>query len=89
MLVLKGDAPLPVRAAAILRTALRIRDLGPGDFVSVECVCGHSMLIPPSGLQQGLRLPPHLPVLDLQYRLRYRECDRRGRVVASIKWAAN
>jgi hypothetical protein len=27
-------------------------------------------------------------VLDLQYRLRCRECDRRGRVVVSIKWAA-
>ena len=31
----------------------------PGDFVKVECVCGHSMLIPPSGLLQGLRLPPY------------------------------
>jgi hypothetical protein len=38
------------------------------------------------GLQQGLRLPPHMPVLDLQYRLRCGECDRRGRVVVSIKW---
>jgi hypothetical protein len=43
----------------------RVRDLDPGDFVKVECVCGHSELIPSSGLQQGLRLPPH-PVLDLQ-----------------------
>jgi hypothetical protein len=51
-----------------LRTALRIRDLGSGDFV------------------EGLRLPPHLPVLDMQYGLRCRECDRRGRVVVSIKW---
>jgi hypothetical protein len=67
MLVLKGDAPLPVRAAAILRTALRIRDLGPGDFVSVECVCGHSMLIPPTGLLQGLRLPPFMPVLYSEF----------------------
>jgi hypothetical protein len=67
----------------------RIQDLGPGDFVKVECVCGHSELIPAGGLQLGLRLPPHLPVLDLQYRLRCRECDRRGRVVVSIKWAEN
>jgi hypothetical protein len=65
----------------------RIQDLGPGDFVKAECICGHSELIPASGLQQGLRLPPHLPVLDLQYRLRCRECDRRGRVAVSIKWA--
>jgi hypothetical protein len=65
--------------------AARIEDLGPGDFVKVECVCGHSELIPSSGLQQGLRLPPHLPVLDLQHRLRCRECDQRGRAVVSIK----
>jgi hypothetical protein len=66
----------------------RIQDLGPGDFVKVECICGHSELIPSSGLQQGLRLPPYMPVLDLQHRFRCRECDRRGRVVVSIRWAA-
>ena len=65
----------------------RIGDLGPGDFVKVECVCGHSELIPHSGLQQGVRLPPFMPVLDLQYRLRCRECDGRAEVVVSIKWA--
>jgi hypothetical protein len=66
----------------------RIGDLSPGDFLRVECLsCGHDMLIPPSGLLRGLRLPQFMPVLDLQYRLRCRECDRRGRVVVSIKWA--
>jgi hypothetical protein len=64
----------------------RIEDLGPEDFVKVECVCGHDMLIPPSGLLQGLRLPPYTPVLDLESRFRCRECDRRGKVVVSIKW---
>jgi hypothetical protein len=44
----------------------RIGDLGPGDFVKVECICGHSELIPHSGLQEGLRLPPPMPVLDLR-----------------------
>ena len=33
-------------------------------------------------------MPLLYDVLDLKYRLRCRECDRRGRVVASIKWAA-
>ena len=66
----------------------RIGDLGPGDFVYVECTgCGHDLLIPSSGLQQGLRLPPFMPVLDLQYRFRCRECDQRGKVAISIKWA--
>jgi hypothetical protein len=56
---------------------VRTGDLGPGDFVKVECVCGHSVLVPPSGLQQGLRLPPYTPVLDLERRFRCRECDAR------------
>ncbi len=65
----------------------RIGDLGPGDFVHVECAaCGHDVLIPSSGSQQGLRSPPHMPVLDLQYRFRCRGCDRRGKVAISIKW---
>lgn len=63
-----------------------IRDLGTCDFVNVECICGRSELIPSTGLQQGIRLPPFMPVLDLQYRFRCRECDRRGRVVVSIGW---
>jgi hypothetical protein len=60
--------------------AARIEDLGPGDFVRVECaVCGHDMLIPPSSLRDGLRLPPYTPLLDLERRLRCRECDAKGR----------
>ncbi len=67
----------------------RIGDLGPGDFVKVECVaCGHDVLIPSTGLLQGLRLPPFMPVLDLESRFRCRECDAGGKVVVSIKWAA-
>ena len=66
----------------------RASDLGPGDFVKVECVaCGHAELIPASGLLHGLRLPPYTPVLDLDPRLRCRECDARGKAVVSIKWA--
>ncbi len=68
----------------------RIGDLAPGDFVKVECIArGHEVLIPSIGLQQGLRLRPYIPVLDLESRFRCRECDRRGKVVVSIKWAAD
>ena len=64
--------------------AARMEDLGPGDFVKVECIaCGHGELIPPSSLIHGLRLPPHTPVLDLEPRLRCRECDARGTAVVS------
>ena len=65
----------------------RIADLGPGDFVKVECAaCGHDMLIPSIGLQQGLRLAPYTSVLALKGRFRCRGCDARGKVVVSIRW---
>jgi hypothetical protein len=48
---------------------------------------GHDEMIPPIGLLQGWRLPPCMRVLDLQSRFRCRECDARGKVVLSIKWA--
>jgi hypothetical protein len=67
--------------------AARIEDLGPGDFVKMECgACGHDTLIPASALLQGLRLSSASLVLDLQPRLRCRECDARGKAVVSIKW---
>jgi hypothetical protein len=65
--------------------AARIEDLGPGDLVRVECIaCGHDILIPPSSLLHGLRLPPYTPVLDLEPWLRCRKWDIRGKAVVSI-----
>jgi hypothetical protein len=45
-------------------------------------MCGHDEMIP---RVVGLRLPASM--LDLQSRFRCRECDRRGSVAISIKWA--
>jgi hypothetical protein len=69
--------------------AARIEDLGPGDFVKVECIaCGHVELLSPDKLRiKALPLPPYTPVLDLERRLRCQECDARGKTVVSIKWA--
>ena len=54
----------------------RIEDLGPGDFLKVECaVCGHYELVPPIGLLQGWRLPPYMRVLALEPR--FRSCRRK------------
>jgi hypothetical protein len=65
----------------------RIEDLGPGGFVKTECAaCGHDTLISVNTLIRGLRLPPSTLVLDLEPRLRCRECDARGKAVVSIKW---
>ena len=69
--------------------AARIEDLGPDDFVNVECIsCGHGELIPPGALLHGLRLPATTRVLDLEPRLRCRECDVPEKAVVSIRWAA-
>ena len=43
-----------------------IEDLGDGDFLRVECACGHDELIPRVGLEIGWRLPPYTRVLDLE-----------------------
>jgi hypothetical protein len=66
--------------------AARLEDLGRGDLVHVECVCGHSELLTASMLTTaGMR--PHESIVDLQRRMRCRKCDERGKVVVSVKWA--
>jgi hypothetical protein len=59
--------------------------------VKVECTaCRHEELLPADRLRiKGLPLPPYTPVLDLERRLRCRECDARGKAMVSIKWAEN
>jgi hypothetical protein len=62
------------------------KTLAPATFVKIECAaCGHDVLIPASAPLQGLRLPPTYRVLDLEPRLRCRECDTREAMV-SIRW---
>ncbi len=63
--------------------AARIEDLGPGDFVKVDCAACHhvALLTPEALLRQGLT--PAAKVLDLAGRLRCRGCGRRGRAVAA------
>ena len=62
--------------------AARIEDLGPGEFVKVDCAaCHHVALLTPEAL-----LNPAAKVLDLKGRLRCRGCGRKGRAVVSIRW---
>jgi hypothetical protein len=66
--------------------AARIEDLGPGDFVKVDCAaCNHVALLTPEALLSS-GLTPVAKVLDLKARLRCRGCGRKGRAVVSIKW---
>jgi hypothetical protein len=62
--------------------AARIGDLGPGDFVKIDC----SALLTPAYLDR-LGLSPAQKVLDLQDRVRCRGCGMRGRAVVSVAWA--
>jgi len=67
--------------------AARIEDLGPGDFVKVDCAeCGHTALLTPASLSL-LGFSPRRKVLDLKDRMRCRGCGTRGRAVVSIRWA--
>lgn len=68
--------------------AARVCDLRPGDFVRIECICGHDEMIPASALTQGLRLGTDERIADLAPRLRCRECDAKGKAVVSIKWGS-
>src|SRR5271166_4196008 len=67
--------------------AARIEDLGPGDFLRVDCgACSHTALLAPAFLLR-LGLGPRDKVLDLKDRARCRACGARGRGCVSIKWA--
>jgi hypothetical protein len=66
--------------------AARIEDLGPRDFVKIDCAaCHHVALLTPEGLLQ-VGLSPAAKVLDLNRRLRCRGCGSKGRAVVSVKW---
>ena len=82
-----GDADGAAAAMKMLYEA-RIQHLGPDDFVKIECTaCRHDALIPASGFLIGLRLPPYTHILDLERKLRCRECDTTGKAVVSVRWA--
>jgi hypothetical protein len=58
--------------------AARVADLGAGDFVQVDCACGHVELLTARMLATA-GVAPDWKVLDLPGRLRCRECDARTR----------
>lgn len=63
-----------------------VGDLGPGDLVKVECLCGHvEMLTGAMLLTAGVS--EHEQIRGLSHRLRCRECDTKGKAELSIKWA--
>jgi hypothetical protein len=79
--------------------AAKVKDLGPSDFVKIDCAafcrrllrssadlrCSHTALLTSAFLAR-LGLEPRHRVLDLKDRVRCRGCGVRGRAVVSIKW---
>ena len=63
----------------------RLEDIGAGDLVVVECVCGHTELLTAAMLRTA-GVAADRKILDLQSHVRCRECDAKGRAGVSIKW---
>jgi ribosomal protein S27E len=64
-----------------------VGDLGDDDFVRITCfACGHETLIPPSTFLVRPGVSPDTPVLELEKRVRCRECNARGEALVSVKW---
>jgi hypothetical protein len=66
--------------------AARVSDLGPSDFVLVECICGHTERLT-AAMLTSTGVKPDRKVQELGSRMRCRECDEKGRAVISIHWA--
>jgi hypothetical protein len=64
----------------------RLEDLRPGDLVKIECTCGHTEHLTATMLETA-GVKPYETILDLQFKLRCRECDLRGKALISITWA--
>ena len=68
------------------KTSFPASVLGPGDLVKIECICGHTEHLTATMLATA-GVKPYETILDLQPKLRCRECDVRGKAVISIRWA--
>ncbi len=64
----------------------RVEDLGPADVLVVECGCGHREELSASMLGTA-GVKPYTKVLDLQRRMKCKECRWKGRAVVSVRWA--
>jgi hypothetical protein len=65
----------------------RVRDIGADDLVIVECLrCNYSESLTALMLKTA-GLPSHAVIRDSDRRMRCGECDTRGHVSISIRWA--
>ena len=65
----------------------RVCDLGPDDFVKITCyACGHETLITPDTFLVRPDVSPNTRVVDLERRVRCRECNAIGEALVSVRW---
>ena len=81
-------APIrPARSPVVPLYKARLADLGPDDRVRMTCfACGHEALIPPDTFLARPGVSPDSRVVDLERRVRCRECNARGESVISVSW---
>lgn len=65
----------------------RVEDLGPDDVLLVECACGHREKLTALMLRTA-GVAPETKVIDLQRRMKCRECRWKGRAEVSVRWGA-
>jgi hypothetical protein len=64
----------------------RLEDLTAADFVQIECLrCGHVEQLTGSMLATA-GVAPHETIMNLERRLRCRQCDGRGHALVNIIW---
>ena len=77
MYIRNGRVMVPLYAA-------RIEDLGPVDFMVVECL--HNVGLPSARFLLSLGFPPYTSIKSLQRYTRCRGCGVRGKGDISIRW---
>ena len=72
-------------AAIIPLYAKRVSDLGPREWVVLECACGHVGMMTKSQLLEIPRVKPNWNVLGLQLVVRCLACRKKGRVMITVQ----
>lgn len=82
---LQRNLPPPTKKvrAVPLREA-RVSDLGLGEFVRVQCVCGRAEVLTAATLATA-GVPPQQKMVDLGRRMHCEDCAARGCALVSVK----
>jgi hypothetical protein len=64
--------------------AAQVGDLGPNDFVRIECMCGRAEVLTSETLATA-GVAPGRKLTDLGHRMRCRDCVERGCAIVSVK----